>query len=110
MIVKALAAFPGTSSRGWTTRRHKKCTRSILHALALAFPAQPGILLTLDVSTSLGIDHFTSLGIDHFTYIVEFPEDTSKNQIDLFIRLTKQIKHFYAVVLHSAPESAKIAL
>ena len=102
MIVKALAAFPGTSSRGWTTRRHKKCTRSILHALALAFPAQPGIMLTLDVSTSFGIDNFT--------YIVEFPEDTSKNQIDLFIRLTKQIKHFYAVVLHSAPESAKIAL
>ena len=102
MIVKALAAFPGTSSRGWTTRRHKKCTGSILHALALAFPAQPGILLTLDVSTTFGIDNFT--------YIVEFPEDTSKNQIDLFIRLTKQIKHFYAVVLHSAPESAKIAL
>jgi hypothetical protein len=102
MIVKALAAFPGTSSRGWTTRRHKKCTRSILHALALAFPAQQGILLTLDVSTTFGIDNFT--------YIVEFPEDTSKNQIDLFIRLTKQIKHFYAVVLHSASESAKIAL
>jgi hypothetical protein len=102
MIVKALAAFPGTSSRGWTTRRHKKCTGSILHALALAFPAQPGIMLTLDVSTSFGIDNFT--------YIVEFPEDTSKNQIDLFIRLTKQIKHFYAVVLHSASESAKIAL
>jgi hypothetical protein len=102
MIVKALAAFPGTSSRGWTTRRHKKCTASILHALALAFPAQQGILLTLDVSTTFGIDNFT--------YIVEFPEDTSKNQIDLFIRLTKQIKHFYAVVLHSASESAKIAL
>jgi hypothetical protein len=102
MIVKALAAFPGTSSRGWTTRRHKKCTASILHALALAFPAQPGIMLTLDVSTTFGIDNFT--------YIVEFPEDTSKNQIDLFIRLTKQIKHFYAVVLHSASESAKIAL
>jgi hypothetical protein len=102
MIVKALAAFPGTSSRGWTTRRHKKCTGSILHALALAFPGDTGILLTLDVSTSLGIDNFT--------YIVEFPEDTSKNQIDLFIRLTKQIKHFYAVVLHSASESAKIAL
>lgn len=102
MMVKALAAFPGTSSRGWTTRRHKKCTGSILHALALAFPAQPGILLTLDVSTTFGIDHFT--------FIVEFPEDTSKNQIDLFIRLTKQIKHFYAVVLHSVPESAKIAL
>ena len=102
MIIKALAAFPGTSSRGWTTRRHKKCTASILHALALAFPAQPGIMLTLDVSTSFGIDNFT--------YIVEFPEDTSKNQIDLFIRLTKQIKHFYAVVLHSASESAKIAL
>lgn len=100
MIVKALAAFPGTSSRGWTTRRHKKCTGSILHALALAFPAQPGILLTLDVSTSLGIDHFT--------FIVEFPEDTSKNQIDLFIRLTKQIKHFYAVVLHSASEPVTI--
>ena len=102
MIVKALAAFPGTSSRGWTTRRHKKCTGSILHALALAFPAQPGIMLTLDVSSTFGIDNFT--------YIVEFPEDTSKNQIDLFIRLTKQIKHFYAVVLHSVPESAKIAL
>jgi len=102
MIVKALAAFPGTSSRGWTTRRHKKCTGSILHALALAFPAQPGIMLTLDVSTTFGIDNFT--------YIVEFPEDTSKNQINLFIRLTKQIKHFYAVVLHSASESAKIAL
>ena len=102
MIVKALAAFPGTSSRGWTTRRHKKCTGSILHALALAFPAQPGIMLTLDVSTTFGIDNFT--------YTVEFPEDTSKNQIDLFIRLTKQIKHFYAVVLHSVPESAKIAL
>ena len=102
MIVKALAAFPGTSSRGWTTRRHKKCTASILHALALAFPAQPGIMLTLDVSSTFGIDNFT--------YIVEFPEDTSKNQIDLFIRLTKQIKHFYAVVLHSASESAKIAL
>lgn len=102
MIVKALAAFPGTSSRGWTTRRHKKCTGSILHALALAFPAQPGIMLTLDVSSTFGIDNFT--------YIVEFPEDTSKNQIDLFIRLTKQIKHFYAVVLHSASESAKIAL
>jgi hypothetical protein len=100
MIVKALAAFPGTSSRGWTTRRHKKCTGSILHALALAFPAQPGIMLTLDVSTSFGIDNFT--------YIVEFPEDTSKNQIDLFIRLTKQIKHFYAVVLHSASEPATI--
>ena len=91
MIVKALAAFPGTSSRGWTTRRHKKCTGSILHALALAFPAQPGIRLTLDVSTTFGIDHFT--------YIVEFPEDTPKNQIDLFIRLTKQIKHFYSVIL-----------
>jgi len=102
MIVKALAAFPGTSSRGWTTRRHKKCTGSILHALALAFPAEPGIMLTLDVSSTFGIDNFT--------YIVEFPEDTSKNQIDLFIRLTKQIKHFYAVVLHSASESAKIAL
>ena len=91
MIVKALAAFPGTSSRGWTTRRHKKCTGSILHALALAFPAQPGIMLTLDVSSTFGIDNFT--------YIVEFPEDTSKNQIDLFIRLTKQIKHFYSVIL-----------
>ena len=102
MIVKALAAFPGTSSRGWTTRRHKKCTRSILHALALAFPGDTGIMLTLDVSSTFGIDNFT--------YIVEFPEDTSKNQIDLFIRLTKQIKHFYAVVLHSASESAKIAL
>ena len=102
MIVKALAAFPGTSSRGWTTRRHKKCTGSILHALALAFPGDTGIMLTLDVSMTFGIDNFT--------YIVEFPEDTSKNQIDLFIRLTKQIKHFYAVVLHSAPESAKIAL
>ena len=100
MIVKALAAFPATSSRGWTTRRHKKCTGSILHALALAFPAQPGILLTLDVSTTFGIDNFT--------YIVEFPEDTSKNQIDLFIRLTKQIKHFYAVVLHSASEPVTI--
>jgi len=102
MIVKALAAFPGTSSRGWTTRRHKKCTGSILHALALAFPGDTGIMLTLDVSSTSGIDNFT--------YIVEFPEDTSKNQIDLFIRLTKQIKHFYAVVLHSASESAKIAL
>lgn len=102
MIVKALAAFPGTSSRGWTTRRHKKCTASILHALALAFPGDTGIMLTLDVSS-------TSC-IDNFTYTVEFPEDTSKNQIDLFIRLTKQIKHFYAVVLHSASESAKIAL
>jgi len=100
MIIKALAAFPGTSSRGWTTRRHKKCTASILHALALAFPAQQGILLTLDVSTTFGIDNFT--------YIVEFPEDTSKNQIDLFIRLTKQIKHFYAVVLHSASEPVTI--
>ena len=100
MIVKALAAFPGTSSRGWTTRRHKKCTGSILHALALAFPAQPGIMLTLDVSTTFGIDNFT--------YIVEFPEDTSKNQIDLFIRLTKQIKHFYTVVLHSASEPVTI--
>ena len=102
MIVKALAAFPGTSSRGWTTRRHKKCTGSILHALALAFPAQPGIMLTLDVSSTFGIDNFT--------YTVEFTEDASKNQIDLFIRLTKQIKHYYAVVLHSVPESAKIAL
>lgn len=100
MIVKALAAFPGTSSRGWTTRRHKKCTGSILHALALAFPAQPGIMLTLDVSSTFGIDNFT--------YTVEFPEDTSKNQIDLFIRLTKQIKHFYAVVLHSASEPVTI--
>ena len=100
MIVKALAAFPGTVSRGWTTRRHKKCTGSILHALALAFPAEPGIMLTLDVSTTFGIDNFT--------YTVEFPEDTSKNQIDLFIRLTKQIKHFYAVVLHSTSEPATI--
>jgi hypothetical protein len=100
MIVKALAAFPGTSSRGWTTRRHKKCTGSILHALALAFPAQPGIMLTLDVSSTFGIDNFT--------YTVEFPEDASKNQIDLFIRLTKQIKHFYAVVLHSASEPVTI--
>ena len=91
MTVKVLAAFPGTSSRGWTTRRHKKCTASILNCLALAFPAQPGIRLTLDVSTTFGIDHFT--------YIVEFPEDTPKNQIDLFIRLTKQIKHFYSVIL-----------
>ena len=91
MTVKVLAAFPGTASRGWTTRRHKKCTASILQALALAFPAQPGILLTLDVSTTFGIDHFT--------YIVEFSEDTPKNQIDLFIRLTKQIKHFYSVIL-----------
>ena len=100
MIVKALAAFPGTSSRGWTTRRHKKCTGSILHALALAFPAQPGIMLTLDVSSTFGIDNFT--------YMVGFPEDTSKNQIDLFIRLTKQIKHFYAVVLILAPEPVTI--
>jgi hypothetical protein len=91
MIIKAEAAFPGTASRGWTTRRHKKCTGSILHALALAFPAQPGIMLTLDVSTTFGIDNFT--------YTVEFPEDTSKNQIDLFIRLVKQVKHFYAVFL-----------
>ena len=57
-------------------------------------------MLTLDVSTSFGIDNFT--------YTVEFPEDASKNQIDLFIRLTKQIKHFYAVVLHSASEPATI--
>jgi hypothetical protein len=102
MIVKALAAFPGTHSRGWTTRRHKKCTGSILHALALAFPAQPGIMITLDVSSTFGIDNFT--------YMVEFPEDTSKNQIDLFIRLTKQIKHFYSVILHSESEPATISL
>ena len=100
MIVKALAAFPGTSSRGWTTRRHKKCTGSILHALALAFPAQPGILLTLDVSTSFGIDHFT--------YTVEFPEGARRQQVDFFIRLAKQVKHFHAVDLILAPEPVTI--
>jgi hypothetical protein len=91
MIVKALAAFPGTNSRGWQTRRHKKCTGSILHCLALAFPTQPGIRVTFDVTTSSGIDHFT--------YIVEFPEDSAQNQIYLFVRLAKQIKNFYYVIV-----------
>jgi hypothetical protein len=91
MIVKAQAAFPATVNRGWRTRRYKKCTQSILHCLALAFPAQPGIMVTLDINTTFGIDNFT--------YIVEFPEDSAQNQIDLFVRLAKQIKNFYAVIV-----------
>ena len=91
MIVKALAAFPATVNRGWQTRRHKKCTASILHCLALAFPADGSIIVTLEVNHTFGIDHFT--------YIVEFPEDSAQNQIDLFVRLAKQIKNFYAVIV-----------
>jgi hypothetical protein len=100
MIVKVRAAFPGTVSRGWTTRRYKKCTRSLLHALSLAFPADGSITVTLDVTNTFGIDNFT--------YTVEFPEDARRQQVEFFVRLAKQVKHFYAVDLILAPEPATI--
>jgi hypothetical protein len=100
MIVKVRAAFPGTVSRGWTTRRYKKCTRSLLHALSLVFPEDGSITVTLDVTTTFGIDNFT--------YTVEFPEGARRQQVDFFIRLAKQVKHFHAVDLILAPEPVTI--
>jgi hypothetical protein len=40
--------------------------------------------------------------------MVEFPEGARRQQVDFFIRLAKQVKHFYAVDLISAPEPATI--
>jgi hypothetical protein len=100
MIVKVEAAFPGTVNRGWTTRRYKKCTGSLLHALSLAFPNDASMIVTLEVNHTSGIDNFI--------YMVEFPEGTRRQQVDFFIRLAKQVKHFYAVDLISAPEPATI--
>lgn len=96
VIVKLRAAFAGTTSRGWQTRREKKCISSMLHCLALAFPTEAG----------MRIDYggFHTFGIDNLTFTVEFPEDLKMEQIELFVRLAKQVKHFYAVDLIPASE------
>jgi hypothetical protein len=91
MIVKVNASFPGTQHLGWKVRRHNKCMASLLRCAALAAPMNGGLLVTADF--------WTTFGIDNYTYTVELPDSWTEGQIQLFARLAKQVKHFFAVDL-----------
>ena len=91
MIVKINASFPKTGSLGWKVRRHNKCMASLLRCAALAAPMNGGLLVTANF--------WTCYGIDNYTYTVELPDSWTEGQIQLFARLAKQVKHFFAVDL-----------
>jgi hypothetical protein len=88
-LVRLLHNANPTNCNGWHNRRIRKLIQSVVNCCVLVDPTN---------CKGIGIDYSACPQTGSYSLNVHFGSNWTEREIDLFVRMIKQIKHFCSVV------------